>query len=69
MSVCSSEAFIGKRDFHTVPLQDKCHKLLVQIPLTNKHLFYNYVVRLSVSNSFNNYGFIRPCFFAPRIMF
>ncbi len=32
--------------------QDKCLKFFEEIPLTNEHLIYNYVVPLSVGYSF-----------------
>ncbi len=42
------------------PFQCKCLKVLVQIPLINERLFYNYFFRLSVGNSFATYGHTRP---------
>ncbi len=37
-------------------IEDKCFIFLVKVSLTNKHLFYNYFVRLSIDNSITNNG-------------
>ena len=36
-------------------------KFMVKISLTNVHLFYNYLVRLSVGNSLASFGRTYPC--------
>ena len=46
----------------SAPIRDKCSKCLDKIPLNNEHPFYAYFVRLSVSNSFANYGLTRHCY-------
>ncbi len=48
MSVHPSKTFLRKRDFSS-PIQDKCLKFLVNIPVTNENIFYHFLcVYLSV---------------------
>ncbi len=52
MSVCQSEIFKGKRAF----IQEKCPKVLLQIPLSNHLFFYNHFTSLLVGKRLATYG-------------
>ena len=48
----SRTSYILINGIFSASIQDKYHKFLVIIPLTNESLFYNYMARPSVGNNF-----------------
>ncbi len=49
----------------TIP--DEFLKILVDIPLSTEHLFYNNFVHLSFDNCLATYGRIRPCLISENL--